>query len=157
MSTAVFLKKEEYKRWIFFSVLEVTGESRWSSSSVYSAPEVDPWHTLMQIRLPVKWTDPQASNFALLTVKLPSFVLYTLSGLVRAGERLRNLWTIDRAATDWIVWVFSSVEEKINTTLSCSSWFPSNHLLGRNKLFFFAFLLGNAYKQSPLYSLFSEE
>ena len=26
MSTGVFLKKEEYKKWIFFRVLEVTGE-----------------------------------------------------------------------------------------------------------------------------------
>ena len=28
MSTGVFLKKEEFKRLIFFSVLEVTGERR---------------------------------------------------------------------------------------------------------------------------------
>ena len=33
---------------------------------------------------------------------------------------------------------------------------PTNHLLGRNKPFF-AFLLGNVYKQNPLYSLFSEK
>ena len=30
----------------------------------------------------------------------------TLSGLVHVGERLRNLWTIDRAATDWTVWPY---------------------------------------------------
>ena len=30
MSTGVSTKKEEYERWIFFSVLEVTGESRWA-------------------------------------------------------------------------------------------------------------------------------
>ena len=32
----------------------------------------------------------------------------TLSGLVHAGERLRNLWTIDRAATYWTVWPYDS-------------------------------------------------
>ena len=52
----------------------------------------------------------------------------TLSGLVHAGERLRNLWTIDRAATDWTVWPYDtlparkvsfhrSYRENINTTL----------------------------------------
>ena len=52
----------------------------------------------------------------------------TVSGLVHAGERLRNVWTIDRAATDWTLWpydslparikgVFSLVGENINTTL----------------------------------------
>ena len=29
---------------------------------------------------------------------------YNKTGLVHAGERLRNLWTIDRAANDWTVW-----------------------------------------------------
>ena len=33
----------------------------------------------------------------------------TLSGLVHARECLRNLWTIDCAATDWTVWPYDSL------------------------------------------------
>ena len=33
----------------------------------------------------------------------------TLSGLVYAAERLRNLWTIDLAATDWTIWPYDSL------------------------------------------------
>ena len=33
----------------------------------------------------------------------------TLSGLVYAAERLRNLWTIDLAATDWTLWPYDSL------------------------------------------------
>ena len=33
----------------------------------------------------------------------------TLSGLVYAAQRLRNLWTIDLAATDWTLWPYDSL------------------------------------------------
>ena len=33
----------------------------------------------------------------------------TLSGLVYAAERLRNLWTVDLAATDWTLWPYDSL------------------------------------------------
>ena len=35
--------------------------------------------------------------------------IYILSGLVHAVERLRNLWTMDRTATDWTVWPYDSL------------------------------------------------
>ena len=56
----------------------------------------------------------------------------TLSGLVQAGERLWNLWIIDRAATDWTVWPYDSLPackvsfHRSGKTLTqhCSSLFP---------------------------------
>ena len=66
MSTGVFLKKEEYKRWIFFSVLESVKRVTCIS------PEVDPWHTPMQMRLiEVNGSTSKEPCF----VKLPSFIL----------------------------------------------------------------------------------
>ena len=36
----------------------------------------------------------------------------TLSGLVYAAERLRNLWTVDLAATDWTLWPYDSLRAR---------------------------------------------
>ena len=58
----------------------------------------------------------------------------TLSGLVHAGERLRNLWTIDRSATNWTVWPYDTLPackvsfHRSGKTLTqhCSSLFPAH-------------------------------
>ena len=44
----------------------------------------------------------------------------TLSVLIDTGERLRNLWTIERVATDWTVWPYNSLASWVVS----SSYFP---------------------------------
>ena len=70
MSTGVFLKKEEYKRWIFFSVLEVTGESR-KARHVYFTGSRPLAHSYAN---EINWSE-RIHEQGTLFVKLPSFIL----------------------------------------------------------------------------------
>ena len=53
-------------------------------------------------------------NLKLIEVRCKSHnkPITTLSGLVYAAERLRNLWTIDLAATDWTLWPYDSLRAR---------------------------------------------
>ena len=90
-----------------------------------------PNHVQVKVDASIHWTIPiSADNSSWKEVYIPSLwwstvfkddffgfrvektikpISNTLSRLVQAGERLRNLWTIDRAATDWTVWPYDSL------------------------------------------------